>query len=337
MKELEDEILAMNPFKRFCISFIVLLCLAFFVIKPILFYVSLGVQDAPGRTIDNWFKIKEGHAKNSSGKKIFVLGHSTTLFGVDTSLMEQELGITSVNFGIAASMRDYVPERLEALLGSGDILLIPWEYHSYGGDELGTEFYVYILEYDPDYFARLSMIEKIAFIHNTDLIFLVKRIFARTFTNDYGDDADYWISSKNLNQNGDLTNNIGRKYIKPYIPPEKNFSDGEAVSDVIRSILGDLASYCHDRNVNIYAIWPPYYPPTEKKEFYGHDAKVVDAIKRFWSSVGVSVLGDYRNSLVDFEDCYDGPGHLNEIGRKKYTQYLIELIRPYITKTPGQN
>lgn len=322
----------MNPFKKLCISFVILTAFCLLVIHPIMFFANLGVEDAPARTIDNWFKIKEAHARSSTGRKLFVLSCSTMLYAADTERMEQELGITTVNFGTTVSLRKYMFERIRASLSSGDIVFMPLEYHIYRDRPFDEEIFVYILEYDKEYFDRLPLLEKVKYIYGVKSLFLAKRLIARAIVNEYGDDASSFLSSKYLNANGDLTSNTyeTRTYKKPPQPENYNFPIDEPVGDDMSQVISDFVRYCRNAHVKLYVTWPPLYPVTGKKEFYGHDAEVVESIRAFWAGNNVPVLGDYRDVLFEVEDCYNLPSHLNSRSKPVYTKHLIELIRPYI-------
>ena len=322
----------MNPFKKYCISFVVLSAFCLLVIHPVLFYASLGVEDSPGKTIDNWFRIKEAHANSDSGRRLFVLSCSTALYAADTSVMEHELGITAVNFATTSSLRKYMFERIRASLRSGDIVLMPLEYHVYKDRPVENEVYVYILEYDPEYFQRQPFTEKIEFIYGVKTSFLLKRFIARMIGNEYGDDGSHFLHSRYLNSNGDLMSNTyaTRTYKQPINAPEQNFADFNVPGEEMGRIISDFVDYCRNLNVKLFATWPPFYPSTGKKDFYGHDAEVAEDIKNFWEANEVMMLGDYRDAFFEADDCYNGTSHLNDLAKPKYTQHLIDLIRPYI-------
>ncbi|MBQ7220885.1 MAG: hypothetical protein IJS28_07900 [Synergistaceae bacterium] len=322
----------MNPFKKYCISFVILSALCLMVIHPVLFYASLGVEDAPGRTIDNWFRIKEAHANSASGRKLFVLSCSTALYAADTSMMERELGITSVNFATTISLRKYMFDRIRTSLRSGDIVLMPLEYHLYKDRPLEDEIYVYILEYDPEYFGRLPFSEKINCVYGVKTSFLLKRIIARSIRNEYGDDGSSFLISKHLNVNGDLTSNTYEtmRYREPTVTPQQCFTNDDVPGKEMGRSISEFVEYCRKSNIKLYATWPPLYPVTGKKDFYGHDAEVARNIKAFWEANGVAVLGDYRDAFFEAEDCYNEASHLNDRAKPRYTRHLIDLIKPYI-------
>ena len=142
----------MTSYKKFCISFVILTAFLLLVVHPVMFFASLGVEDAPARTIDNWFKVKEAHAQNSSGRKLFVLSCSGTLFGVSAAQIESELGITAINFGTTSSMQEYMFTRIKRTLQSGDIVLMPLDYGLYADHPLEEGNFVYVLEYDKGIF-----------------------------------------------------------------------------------------------------------------------------------------------------------------------------------------
>ena len=322
----------MDKYKKFCIGFVILSVFCFLVIHPLLFYANLGIEDAPARVADNWYKIKEGHANSASGKRLFVLGCSTVTYGVDTELMEKELGITAVNFGSTANMNVYMFDRIKRSLASGDIVLLPLEYDMYRDFPHHDGVIVYVLEFDPDYFWKMPFCDKVQYVYGLGSSFLIKRIVARRIYKKYGDEENIFLSSKHLNANGDLTNNTyeTRTYKKPKTPSEQHFSEDCVLGNRKKQILNDFVDFCRNNHITLYVTWPPIYLKTEKTDFDGHDAEYVESIKSLWSSNNVTILGDYRDAFFEADDCYNIATHLNERGKAKYTKHLINLIRPYI-------
>ncbi|MBR0035790.1 MAG: hypothetical protein IJP54_08955, partial [Synergistaceae bacterium] len=158
------------------------------------------------------------------------------------------------------------------------------------------------------------------------------RLIARAVSEEQGDDGSHFLSSKYLNANGDLTSNTYEKrvYAKPRIPLRWFFRSSAFPGKWMQQIIANFAEYCSGLNVRIYATWPPVYSPTDKKEFYGRDAEIIEAIKRFWAELNIPMIGDYRDVFMEPEDCFTDYIHINWRGKQKYTKHLIELIRPYI-------
>ena len=322
----------MTSYKKFCISFVILTAFLLLVVHPAMFFASLGVEDAPARAIDNWFRVKEAHARNSTGRTLFALNGSGTLFGFGAAQMERELGITVVNFGTTASMQEYMFTRIRRTLKSGDIVLMPLDYGLYADHPLEEGNFVYVLEYDKEYFEKLPLADKVKYVYGVSFSFLVRRFIARAFSSKYGDDASDLLSSEHLNVNGDLTNNTyeTRTYIKPLSTAKQNFSSSNFPGPWMKQIVSNFVEYCQRLHISVYATWPPLYSLTGKKEFYGYDAEVIEAIKLFWKDLNVPLLGDYRDAFVEADECYKDHIHINDRGRSRYTKHLIELIRPYI-------
>ena len=327
----------MNLYKKFCINFILILVFCLVIISPTLFCINFGVEDAPGRTMDNWFKVKEAYAKkHEDEKKLFVLSCSTCLYGVDSKKLEDALNIPVVNFATTSSLRKYQFDRIKHSLQAGDIVLMPLEYgiytdqSSFGKDPQG--YYIYVMEFDPEHFNKMSTCEKLFFAIHLKPNFLLKRTFLRPLFHEYGDEGDHFLLSKYLNENGDLTSNTyeTKFYNKPRITPDHalNLKDHPGIG--MQKTLKNFVEYCEKNNIKLYATWQPIYPVTDKNKFYGHDLESVSNIKKFWNSLGVEVLGNYYDAFYSAEDCYNSWSHLNDRGKEKYTKHLIELLKPYV-------
>ncbi len=67
--------------------------------------------------------------KTTQGKKIVVIGGSNGSFGIDSRLMEKELGVPVVNMALHGGLPlKYVLEQVKGYLNKGDILILTKEY-----------------------------------------------------------------------------------------------------------------------------------------------------------------------------------------------------------------
>ena len=335
----------MNLYKKFCLEFIgaLFLCL---LVNPILFYLNFGVEDSPGRTINNWLKIKESYAKIvppplSKNGKLFVMGSSGVRHGVMCEEIEKKLNVQAVNFGLTGPLQKYQFDRVKNSLSSGDIVLLINEYHLYADHSSWSKYfdsyYIFVMEYDTDYYKNLPTFEKIKFMYHLNTKFLFKRLIARYTEKDDGtEDAKFLAQGEKtsdfMNKNGDITDNTVEMstYKKPETPEKNALPLKKYPGDEMSIILKNFAEYCRKNNIKLYVTWQAIYPITDKNRFYGHDLEAVNNIKNFWSNLNVEVLGNYYDAFCTAEECYNSESHLNDKGREKYTAHLIELLKPCI-------
>lgn len=299
----------------------------------VLFYFNLGMPNAQEKYINDWFAIKDHYACSISDPKIMFVSGSNTLFGVDTERIEHELHIPTVNYGTHAGLSYYTLQRAKPLLHSGDIVILPLEYgfYTWHKDNLGGEFIPFILGYDPNYFDRLSVIQKFEFIKQTntkDLLnfALMKYIPANQSVHKY--DAKY------LNANGDMTNYSAKlqnssEVLLDKIIPNYVFSELPLTPDA-QAVLSNFVDYCHKNNITIYAAWPNFL--WRDKEFSGSDLDGINAIENFYNDHNVEILGNYTDCLYDAKLFYDTTDHLNADGKRIHTEYLIRLLRDKVHK-----
>jgi len=81
--------------------------------------------------------------RNTSAPRLILMGGSNLSFGIDSSMLEQELGITPINTAIQATIGTYyIMDTILDNVQTGDILVMSIEYsqyfgrHAYGGEEL---------------------------------------------------------------------------------------------------------------------------------------------------------------------------------------------------------
>lgn len=329
----------MNPFKKFCLSFFIILFLLCAVVHPVLFYSNLGFPGSVGKLINNWFRIKESYAKKiADHQKIVFFACSATFYAIDSERIEHEIGIPVVNFGTTVSLRKYMFDRVKASLRSGDIVIMPLEYHIYRDvplfDRDDNGHLTYIYEYDPEYFNSRPFLEKLEFIYHANVPFLFRKVINRfvAYDKDKGDDPSNFLGSYWVNEHGDLTSNTYETsfYRDPQSPTENTLRKGDVVGKGMGTVFENFVKYCRENNIRVYVTWQPLCPSTKSKAFSTSDLEKVNAIREFWKKLDVEILGNCEDVFYEADQFYNSPNHLNNRGREKYTAHMIELLRGII-------
>ena len=139
--------------------------------------------------------------------------------------------------------------------------------------------------------------------------------------------------AKYLNSNGDMTY-YSDKLQKPNdhmlaTISDKVFGEPPLTTDS-KEELANFINYCHENNITLYAAWPIYL--WIDKSFSGDDLAGIHAIEDFYIQHNVEILGNYTDCLYDAELFYDSTSHLNDEGKRKHTEYLIQLLQDKIHK-----
>lgn len=81
----------------------------------------------------------------SAGPRIIIFGGSASVFGLDAELMEQKLGIQTINFATHAGLGlDFQLSRIKRFAKKGDTALLVLELEAYGDNAVPGE---YLREY----------------------------------------------------------------------------------------------------------------------------------------------------------------------------------------------
>lgn len=325
----------MNFHRKYLLIFSIALC-AGLLIHLLLFWINLGIPMEQERYIQEWLAKKDAYASSIEGRKLLFISGSNSLFGVDTRRIEQELGIPAVNFSTNATMRYYTFKRAQKHLHPGDIVILPLEYpyYTWHHDRFETEQALYLLGYDPSEIQSLPPYDQMKLISQISTRDLVKITWQRIMP-PARVEGEY--SSQYLNTNGDMTNNskdkkLPNSALQSKINP-KVFTEPPLTADAQQE-LESFISYCHEKNITVYAAWPNYL--WREKSFAGEDLAGIHAIESFYQSHHVEIIGSYTDCLYDSDMFYDTNYHLNEEGKRLHTDYLIRLLRNKINLSQGE-
>ena len=305
---------------------IVICAISYAILHVSMFYFVLGTPEEKERYLDEWWQIKENYVSKIDRPKIVFVSGSNTLFGVDTSMVEHELDIPTVNMGVHAALNRYILERTKKSLKTGDIVIMPLEYDFYYDKCFGGEYASYIMMYDAYYFRKQDLEYKLKFIASvspSELIeYAIRKIKPAT-------EHESGYSSKYLNSNGDMTNNKYEKKDDKVLIAKTRGCPFKVMNEVptaeAQLELKDFIGYCKENGIRVYATWPSYLSTAQR--FTNEEIVVIKKIEKFYNDNGVDLLGEYSDFLYQPNDMYDTGYHMNDRGKAKRTNQLIELIK----------
>ena len=154
-------------------------------------YVALFVLQLGARTgAEYWMydaEIVKHHLANAQAKKnkVLFLGGSSVWFGIDTGLVQETLGIQTINLGLHA-MRplDRILNEVRPVLRPGDTIIMPLEFEFYMIDTPDNEWYVNeIMAGEPELFWTWNWPEKISFFFSVPPMRVFEGVTTRLFAN----------------------------------------------------------------------------------------------------------------------------------------------------------
>lgn len=257
--------------------------------------------------------------KETTQKKIILLGGSNLSFGIDSKQIEKVFKKPVINMGIHAGVGlEFMINDIKPYISKGDTVILVPEYEHfytdnfYGEMELisvlfeiepqskniiNKEQWLHLIKYLPTYSAKK--------IKNSLLsVFKQKEepltIYHKDSFNENGDACLHWTLP---NQN--------------YLPAAKNTGDEKVNKDAINLIL-EFKHYVENRKAKLL-IFPPVIDETS----YGNQEAIINKINADLTQHQIKFMSEpvsYKyNDTLFFNSYY----HLNKMGVDKRTQQLI--------------
>lgn len=278
-----------------------------------------------GDTFLGEFKEKVRLLKETPGKRIILIGGSSTPFGIDSSLMESKLVFHDykvIDFGMYAAlgsnvMLDFVrPEIHEK-----DILVFLPEIHRqtlsmyYDGNLMWQAL--------DGQFSDISYCSKEMKDHLWgDLYSFSQSKFKYNFVTPITLDGVYRKAS--FEEHGDIRKELlpCNVMAKGYDPTALISFDDSLLDGGFLSYLNDFAKAAYDRNAYLYFAFPPMNRLCVKDE-----AKVDGFYDMLKERLSFDILGNPHDSIMDYEWFYDTNYHLNRAGSILFTKNMIQNIK----------
>ncbi len=261
--------------------------------------------------------------ERTKGPRVVVVGGSSVAFGVDSKLMEQELGIPCVNFGLYAAFG--LKPMLDLSLGSlhqGDIAVIAPEttsqmYSAYCGYDyllqafenrtglligLGTEYYPGLVSKIPGYIKNAKQLRE----HGTAA---GVGVYALSSFDAWGDIV--YPRPENVMEKG---------YIEDNLPELKK----EIVTKAFLDMVNGYARAARRKGARVYFSFCPINALSLGEADEAEREAFVQALRE---GLDCELLSPLTDRIMDAGFFYDSNYHLNDTGMRYYTLLLIADIQ----------
>ncbi len=296
-----------------------------------LFQLQLGAPSASSQWVDDVVQKKMQIAQriqpNADGQRILFLGGSNVLFGIDAKRIGEAMAVPSINLGLSAVLRvDEIFAVAKKNLKPHDTLILALEYSYYHfNDNFSSIEIDYILAHDVDYFHALPMDKQALMMVEISAIRLFGGLAAKAFSPEKSL-GTYKI--KTINAYGDETSNARSTMPQAYI---RHMLEMKALShrldekDKFWSLYKDFLQWCAAHQVRVLVSFPSYlyfpeYEQAEQRRFF-------DGIAAWHRKRHIPLLGNAYDFMYQYEDMYDTRYHLNDEGRRKRSDKIIELLK----------
>ena len=268
----------------------------------------------------------------SEKPKVLFVGGSNVLFGVDSKQFSESTGIPSINFGCAAGMGpELILDLISNHLSSEDLVVMNWEYEHFRFERSGIIDLTYLnllMSYQHEFKRKLPFIDQRHLSLSTPFSHFREAVLCHF--NPLVDNNIYrcnWL----IDNDGNVRSNKGVQISKKELiaSPSSLLTTEITFTSDIKDIFSNFVKDCRKRNVQLFASWPNTFA---NPVYFGNE--IVDAniktIRRFWNSMGVEVVGNYKDSMLESEYFYDTVYHLNAEGVRLRTEKLTSQLKPYL-------
>lgn len=283
--------------------------------------------------------------------KLVVLGGSSALFGIDSTLLEHTLGIPTINLALHAGLPSkYLFDEAQQYLQPHDHVLLAIEYSLYTQlNPYSLWFTNQMMTWDTAFFWKLPSLEKIRFILSVPMHRLVAGTIAQVFRDRAGiidkrrlaspeeviqrhaqhvlkiSGAQEVYSALNLDRHGDVVMHLNRLIVNTDYGLTKPFVYSERWWDEFRRFV----KFCRDRDIIVYYAWQS----AMKNITLDFGSETVHAhlqnLTTHLHANQIQTLGSPQEYQYDRELFSDTAQHLTPIGRSIRTQALLHYLKQY--------
>lgn len=261
--------------------------------------------------------IKDSLLKNVESPRIIFVGGSNLVYGLNSHMVKDSLGLNPINTGTIASVGlYYMMDNTLPYIRSNDIVILVPEYqHYFKKFAYGSSGLVRLLmDVDPSGFSHLNRDQWISFLKNLPDIFISKLDYNEYFNvkldpayhvdifNEYGDSEAHWTMDKKEFEVSDFRN----RKLNP------------AIIDQMKSFEHEIEK----RGATLYVTYPCF----QSKSFEMNQIDI-ERTNEILKKNSFKILGSPERYRMADSLMFDTPYHLIKFGVDLRTELLIEDLK----------
>lgn len=270
--------------------------------------------------------LKSALLRDTPSPRIIIVGGSNVAFGIDSELMEQELGIPVINDGLHVALGIAPLNEIKHDLRSGDIVIISLEYYNFTDE---ASFYG-----QPQYLADWVEFspERIWYLH--DPYKQMPSIFTMMLERKVNRQLNYYLygfsyeagrnfySGDLFNEHGDFIGHLGEN-------ANKHFEIADSVYPI--NLIEDAYVFLEDFNQFALSKGATVFYEAQAHRQTNCERTGKKHLDRFFNRLKtkttIPLLTNLDQLCLPDEYFYDTPYHLNAVGRQIRTERLIESLK----------
>jgi len=254
--------------------------------------------------------------------RIILFGGSNVALGIDSEMIEQELGMPVINDGLQVGLGISPLNEMRKYIRSGDIIIISLEYYNFTED---------MLYGSPQYLADWIEISpnRLWYIH--DPISQIPKIYTIMLQRKINRQMNFYLYNGSLAEMRGVYVGTGFNQHGDFVGHLEDHTTFEIPASMY-PVNTLPAAYEELENFNQYALSRGARVFYEAQAHRQTNCKVtgMKAIRKFYAvlkeNTSIPLLSDIKQLCLPDEYFYDTPYHLNALGRKVRTERLIENL-----------
>ncbi|MEJ7931796.1 hypothetical protein WG922_17635 [Ramlibacter sp. AN1015] len=307
-------------------------------------WASLGGYEKAEYWLDRVYDVKVYRANQIHKPKLIIAGGSSSLFGIDSSLLTDSLGVDVINMAGHASLSlAFHSDVIKTVVRAGDVVVLPLEYAYYEQSaESITDWQLANMQsWGHQHVRNGELADIVSFFRHTSLLKAAHRIANPLPPQDAVDDAiEVNEGSRGVNfprwQSYNYSSLTFRGDFLPTLPPTQSlmgeFDKGipylksAEVHPTVLKRLNKLHLELKRSGARLYITWPP----TIKNSMFDLDDPHVraraEALRTRITDSGLAFICDPTESNFNVDRFFDTSYHLNARGAVLRTTLLSDCL-----------
>jgi len=301
-------------------------------------FLQSGRPTLSSQWIADAYAIKTAAAQKIAGAKILIVSGSSALFGVDSKLLADALGLPVVNYGVNGGLLlPYVLLKSQSVLNPGDVVIMPLEYHFYTYDGIpNVQMIDQIWSRDPTFFGRLNFSEQVRMVWMVSFERMLEGFWARggaaTMCGPYG--------YRNIDENGDQMHTSAVEAVQWAGDWERSKKDlprrygRQGHHPEAWTWLERYWRWAKGNGIRVIVMPPPMMDdPICRND--PHELRFYQGLKIKVEAFGVSFVGNPYDYMYHRRYFFNTHYHLNDEGRAENTRRMIKdlIMHGYTNST----
>ena len=313
------------------------------------FVYQLGAPVAAEYWVPEMRMVKLRTAARVPGPKVVIVGGSNALFSLDSALIERQTKRPTTNLSLHASLAlPYLLADAASILRPGDTVILSLEYGYYEAVNPSPSWFASnIMAWDPGYFWRLDLRDRVAFTLSAPAKRVLNGVAAKLaearLRRGHGrvvrapdtvvaEAEAVWAgaatpaaratySFRSIDRHGDIVGNVGAEYtddVEGLAVPTFTYAPEPWAE--LRRFYDD----CRRRDIGVFIAWPAV--PARFGRTAPAVARYVAEIRAHVAALGIPTLGEPSEYALDQRYFYNSIYHLNEEGRALRTARLLSHL-----------